>query len=127
MDEMEILKAVFGSHGDNLQKAMSRATHRQSLLTQNISNVNTPGYKRQDADLNIVLTDDRSTSSRMSSMLAQREQRQSEDGSLRLDGNSVDMEREAYAVAETELRYQLLTDLTNRYFSNLKTAIREGK
>lgn len=124
---MEILKAVFGSHGDNLQKAMSRATHRQSLLTQNISNVNTPGYKRQDADLNIVLTDDRSTSSRMSSMLAQREQRQSEDGSLRLDGNSVDMEREAYAVAETELRYQLLTDLTNRYFSNLKTAIREGK
>lgn len=124
---MVILKAVFGSHGDNLQKAMSRATHRQSLLTQNISNVNTPGYKRQDADLNIVLTDDRSTSSRMSSMLAQREQRQSEDGSLRLDGNSVDMEREAYAVAETELRYQLLTDLTNRYFSSLKTAIREGK
>jgi len=31
------------------------------------------------------------------------------------------------SIAETEMRYQALTDMTSNYFSNLKTVIREGK
>ncbi len=31
------------------------------------------------------------------------------------------------AIAESELRYQTLTEMTNRYFTGLKSVIREGK
>lgn len=46
---------------------------------------------------------------------------------IRIDGSSVDLEKEVTAMAETELRYQALTDMTASYFSGLKNVIREGK
>ena len=46
--------------------------------------------------------------------------------SLRIDGNNVDMEYEVMSIANTETRYNTLTELTSRYFSGLKNVIREG-
>ncbi|MBL8047755.1 MAG: flagellar basal body rod protein FlgB [Chthonomonas sp.] len=122
---MQYLDAMFGSHAVNLERALDKASLRQGLLTRNISNVNTPGYKRRDVDMNISLEQD--NSGRFESMLNDRRQRETEQTSIRIDGNNVDMERETFAIAETEIRYQLLTDLTNRYFSGLKNVIREGR
>ncbi|HWA82537.1 MAG TPA: hypothetical protein VG820_03825, partial [Fimbriimonadaceae bacterium] len=48
-------------------------------------------------------------------------------GAIRLDGNGVDLEKEVMSIAETEMRFQALTDMTSNYFSNLKNVIREGK
>jgi flagellar basal body rod protein FlgB len=42
-------------------------------------------------------------------------------------GNNVNLESEVMHMAETELRYQTLTDITATYFSGLKNVIREGK
>ncbi|MEJ5169973.1 MAG: flagellar basal body protein, partial [Fimbriimonadales bacterium] len=52
---MELIDSLFGPHLDRLQRAMDKATHRQALLTENLANVNTPGYKRKDLDFNLVL------------------------------------------------------------------------
>ena len=41
--------------------------------------------------------------------------------------NGVDLEKEVMSLAETELRYQALTDMTSGYFSGMKNVIREGK
>jgi flagellar basal-body rod protein FlgB len=49
------------------------------------------------------------------------------DSSLRLDGNNVDVEREVMSIAETEHRFNALTEMTSRYFSGLKSVIREGR
>lgn len=122
---MQYLDAMFGGHAVNLERALDKASLRQGLLTSNISNVNTPGYKRRDVDMTIRLSED--GNGRFESMLNERRQRETEQTSIRIDGNNVDMEREAFAIAETEIRYQLLTDLTNRYFSGLKNVIREGR
>src|SRR3954464_13924267 len=98
---------------------MDRATLRHSLLTNNLANVNTPGYKRKDLDFNITLNDAKSK-------FRFRDQEGgpvTDNSSIRMDGNNVDLEHEVMSISETELRYQALTDMTAKYFSGLKAVI----
>jgi len=116
-----ILDNLFGPRLDNLQNALGRATQRHTLLTDNLANVNTPGYQRKDIDFNITLKEE------MAKPDLQPNGSQASSGAVRMDGNGVDMEREVMGIAETELRYQALTDMTADYFSGLKNAIKEGR
>lgn len=129
---------------------MSRATQRHSLLSANLANVNTPGYKRRDVDFAVDLEEAMAEpiappstvgalavripqpemgggASKFGQLNEERAIRSGEPGSLRLDGNNVDLEKEVMAVAETELRYQALSDMAAQYFSGLKNVIREGR
>lgn len=122
---MAYLDNLFGPQANRFNRALDRTSERQSLLMNNLANVNTPGYKRQDSDFNIMLEDkvsdfDETVASRRMSTL------RSNKSSLRLDGNNVDMEYEVMSIANTETRYNTLTELTGRYFSGLKNVIREG-
>ena len=119
-EPVPFLDNLFGPHINNLQSALGRASQRHALLTNNLANVNTPGYRRQDMDFNIALQDE------MDKPSLQPQGAQS-GPTLRLDGNGVDLEKEVMSIAETELRYQALTDMTANYFSGLKNVIREGK
>lgn len=126
-EPLALLQNIFGNHADNLQRALGRTTERHARLTANLANVNTPGYKRQDLDFGITLDQEVGRTGRLSQWRRERLDRQSDSTSLRNDGNNVDLEREVFAMAETELRFQALTDMTSRYFSGLKNVIREGK
>jgi flagellar basal-body rod protein FlgB len=122
------LDNLFGPQINNLGKALSRATERQALLTGNLANANVPGYKRRDIDFNIVLDDEMSKGSEsFKEMQDSSAQRRSDRTATTVDGNNVDLEYEVMSLAETELRYQTLTEMTSRYFSNMKYVIREGK
>lgn len=92
----------------------------------NLANVNTPGYKRQDSDFNILLEDSMDNFDELVAKRSRGGHRESKS-SLRLDGNNVDMEYEVMSIAVTENRYSTLTELTSRYFSGLKSVIREGR
>ncbi|OJU65472.1 MAG: flagellar basal-body rod protein FlgB [Armatimonadetes bacterium 55-13] len=125
---VRILDQLFSQQLNNLQNAMGRTTERQAMLTGNLANANTPGYKRKDMDFNIVLDAELHPSDvRMQEMRDRQAQMRSDRSSIRLDGSNVDMEREVMSLAETELRYQALTDMTASYFSGLKNVIREGR
>ena len=125
---MRILDQLFSQQLNNLQNAMGRTTERQAMLTGNLANANTPGYKRKDMDFNIVLDAELHPSDvRMQEMRDRQAQMRSDRSSIRLDGSNVDMEREVMSLAETELRYQALTDMTASSFSGLKNVIREGR
>lgn len=117
---MPILDNLFSGHLDNLSRALNRTAQRHGLLINNLANVNTPGYKRRDVDFAITLAQEEGRG-----MNRQPEERLS--GGVRIDGNGVDLEQEVTALTETELRYQMLTEMTNRYFSGLKNVIREGR
>jgi len=107
---------------------MDRTTRRHGLLTGNLANANTPGYKRKDCEFSVVLdAENNQAEARMQEMRERRQQMLSDRTSIRIDGSNVDLEREVMSIAETELRYQALTDLTARYFSGLKNVIREGR
>jgi len=114
-----ILNNLFSGHLDNLSQALERTTQRHGLLINNLANVNTPGYKRRDVDFAITLANESERGSKGAEVRAA--------GGVRVDGNGVDLEQEVTALTETELRYQMLTEMTNRYFSGLKSAIREGR
>jgi flagellar basal-body rod protein FlgB len=123
-----ILDNLFSPQLNNLQSALDKTTRRHALLSNNIANLNTPGFKRQDTDFNIVLEGQMSQGEqKLAELRDQQRQRQSDQTSIRVDGNNVDLEREVMSVAETELRYQALTDMTADYFSVLKNVIREGR
>ena len=107
-----------------MQHALSRASQRHALLANNLANVNTPGYKRRDMDFNIVLEEEMNSPT---NRLSGGESGETTGGALRLDGNGVDLEKEVMSLAETELRYQALTDMAGTYFSGMKNVIREGK
>jgi len=125
---VRILDQLFTPQLNNLQDALGRASQRHSLLTGNLANANTPGYKRKDIDFNIVLDSAmHPAEARMQDVRDRVAQAKSDQTSIRLDGSNVDLEKEVMSLAETELRYQALTDMTANYFAGLKNVIREGK
>lgn len=118
-----LLDGIFGSHVNHLTRSLKQVSLRQNLLSENLANVNTPGYKRKDIDFGIELENAKLslTNKKHENVVRKNE------GSLRRDGNSVDLESEVASMAETEVRYRLITEMTNRYFTGLKSVIREGK
>ncbi|MCC7433758.1 MAG: flagellar basal body rod protein FlgB [Methanoregulaceae archaeon] len=120
---MRILDNLFGPHSRNLERALDRTTTRHTLLSENLANVNTPGYKRQDIDFGMTLEQEMGRGRSGDTSGAHKTDR----GSIRVDGSSVDLETEVAALAETELRYQMLTELSARYFRGLENVIREGR
>lgn len=126
-EQPTVLERLFGPHSDNLQRALGRTSQRQGLVSNNLANVNTPGFKRQDVDFGIVL-EGAQNQSRLDQ--AKRRLGQSPEtfrGIVRVDGSSVNVESEMTALAETELRYEMLSEMTRRYFSGLRDTIREGR
>ena len=122
---MPIQDSLFSSQLDNMQRALDRTTQRNALLTQNLANVNTPGYKRKDIDFDIVLDGALAQSQRnIKQMQEQQAQMLSDQTSLRADGNNVDMEKEVASISETQLRYQALTELASNYFSQISNVIK---
>lgn len=122
---MKILDSFFGPHSQNLAKALDRTTMRHGLLTNNLANINTPGYKRRDVEFGIALEQEMNSGLRGAS--SPDGEVKVTQGSMRLDGNSAVLEQEMMGIAETELRYQALTEMTSRYFRGLRDAIKEGR
>lgn len=119
-----MLEKLFTPHINNLGNALSRTTYRQSLLTKNLANVNTPGYKREDTDFAIQLENEQNRGLRGLRGMAEL---QGSQASLRIDGNSVDLEQEVVSMAENQQRFEVISNMTAGYFTGLKSAIREGK
>ncbi|MEM4408049.1 MAG: flagellar basal body rod protein FlgB [Candidatus Caldarchaeum sp.] len=138
---LEILKTLFGVHADRLQQALSRTAERHRVLTSNLANINTPGYKRKDLSLpintnpahpltqpfSLKATDPRHFISTSLSPNSQNNQPAEDPRALKEDGNGVDLEREIAALTETQLHYSALSLISQRYFKSLKNIIREGR
>ncbi len=118
-----MLNQIFEPHLNNLSRAMSRTTDRYGKLSNNLANVNTPGYKRQDIDFGIELE---SAQGRLA-LDGPGNRTEMKSGAMRRDGSTVNLETEIAGMAETEARYKLLTEMTSKYFSGMKSVIREGK
>lgn len=128
---MPILDGLFEPQLGKYQKALTLTSERHSVLTNNLANLNTPGYKRKDVDFNVPMDDGPGLKSDRLKKWRQgfdsNGTTTSSGASVRVDGNSVDLEQEVFSIAETEMRYQIVSDMVNKYFSGLKNVIREGR
>lgn len=117
-----------------LDRAADAAWQRNEAISNNIANVDTPGYKRQDVSFESVLQqalgnnryesmDDKVANVDLS-RLRGRAYLDYANYSYRLDGNNVDIENENVMLAENQLKYQGLISSINQEFTNLKTVMK---
>jgi flagellar basal-body rod protein FlgB len=117
-----------------LDKAADASWTREGLLANNIANVDTPGYKRQDIDFSSVLRNELSNYSHMNldqkvdavSLKKLNPSVYTDHGnfSYRLDGNSVDIDNENVMLAENQLKYQGLMRSITTEFQNLQSVMK---
>ena len=117
-----------------LNHAADAAWQRNEAISNNIANVDTPGYKRQDVAFESVLQqalgnnryqsmDDKVANVNLS-RLRGRAYVDYANYSYRLDGNNVDIENENVMLAENQLKYQGLISSINQEFTNLQTVMK---
>jgi flagellar basal-body rod protein FlgB len=116
-----------------LDKAADASWTRESLLTNNIANVDTPNYKRRDIDFESVLQKElgnckhESLDAKMSdvdlSQLNPTVYKDHSSLSYRLDGNNVDIDTEEVDLASEQIKYQGLTTSITKEFTRMKAAI----
>jgi flagellar basal-body rod protein FlgB len=125
-----MLERLFG--GDTFvaaTKALDAAALRHQTIANNLANVNTPGYKRQDvqfeAQLSRALEQSQAPCSRICDPLASVQPTVVTQSatSERSDGNNVDIETENVNLAVNTLRFETLTQSVGGYFSGLKSVI----
>lgn len=119
-----------------MDKAADASWLRENVITNNIANIDTPGYKRQDVDFESVLQRELGNS-RYTSLSGKVRELNTDlspltvdsytdysNYSYRLDGNNVDENTENAELASEALKYQLLTNAINNDFSRMQTVIK---
>lgn len=109
-----------------LERALDRSSFRQQLITANLANVDTPGYRTRDLG-------------RFSGELQQAMTTTDEEAPPftlvarpvpnlleRPDGNNVSVERESLLMAQNQLRFQVAVAFLKAEFHRLSLAINGG-
>jgi flagellar basal-body rod protein FlgB len=124
-----------------LEKALDASWMKNEVISNNIANVNTPGFKKsyvrfedqmasaasefqigstqKDSKFLPIGNDARS--------IASPEIMQESFTSVRKDGNNVDVDVEMAELAKNTIKYNALISQISRQFNNLRTAINEGR
>jgi len=119
-----------------LEKAMNVSTARHNVISDNITNANTPGFKRSDVSFRSVL--DNSLDSQFELKVTRPEHTRISNGtnplviqdqktSLRSDGNNVDIDIELANLAENNLYFNSLAHFLSSQLSLLRQSISEGR
>ena len=118
-----------------LDKAADASWLRETAITNNLANIDTPGYKRLDVDFQSVLEKELGMSKYTSldkkvrdlnrdlSGLTVSTYTDSSNFSYRLDRNNVDVDTENVELASEQIRYEALTASINAQFSAMKAAM----
>jgi flagellar basal-body rod protein FlgB len=107
-----------------LEHYLDLVAFRQALISSNLANVDTPGYRTQDVDFESELR-----RAELGSQNAPVAPRVAEVRGLieRPDGNNVSLDRETLALARTQLQYRAGVELLRTEIHTLESAINEGK
>jgi flagellar basal-body rod protein FlgB len=103
-----------------LESAMRGSMLRQSLLTNNLANVDTPGYQREDVNFQGTLQSALAAGQSPANVSFDPV---SQAGATQADGNGVSSEQESANLAENGLLYENLTGVAAARNDIMKTAI----
>lgn len=135
---------------DNLyvyEKGLDIVSKKNSIIVNNIANVDTKDFKASDLSFEEEFKKALSSDSGISSSAAGKRNPKhfdislggskdvsaiegevvTNEGSSRLDGNSVDIDAEMTKFVDNIIRYNYIIQKVNSEISNLKTAIGEGR
>jgi flagellar basal-body rod protein FlgB len=124
-----------------LQGGLDAATKRQSVLANNVANVDTPNFKRSDVSFESILKQQESgLKSSLSAKVTDSRHFQfgtvggipaatvstDETTSMNNSGNNVDMDREQALSAENQLRYNSYIEQLNSQITMMRTVVQGG-
>ena len=119
-----------------LDKTADASWTRNEVLSNNIANVNTPNYKREDVsferELERALGNSRykSMDAKVADLkvnrLKARPYTDYSNFSYRMDGNNVDIDTENVTLAANQIKYQGVMLGINSEFTNLKNAMKSS-
>lgn len=122
------------SYVNVLNKAADASWKRENVLSNNIANVNTPGYKRRDLNFESTLREelgrckheslDKKISDTDLTKLNPSVYTDLTNYSYRLDGSNVDIDSEEVEFASEQIRYQGITAAINNEFTRMKTVLK---
>ncbi|MGY0691552.1 flagellar basal body rod protein FlgB [Virgibacillus sp. FSP13] len=130
---------LFGGTFRTLENSLDYASVKNSTISNNIANVDTPNYKAKDVTFKNVLHKELGNS-----LAAKRTHpkhlpfdNETLQNSYQVitkgntmynhNGNNVDIDKEMAELAENQIHYQALVDRMNGKFRSLQTVIRGGR
>ncbi|WP_045215915.1 flagellar basal body rod protein FlgB [Desulfonatronovibrio magnus] len=134
------MKSLFGTHIHVASRVLDMRLERQNVVSSNLANVNTPGYKARrvefEENLQAALQiDGRGKVTRTSNMHMPAQFDPSKFGSdffksieprVYQGEDAVDLDKEMAVKAKNTLMYNALAQVQHKNFEGLKSAITEG-
>ncbi|MBE5963677.1 MAG: flagellar basal body rod protein FlgB [Lachnospiraceae bacterium] len=120
---------------DVLNAAANAKWQRNEILSNNIANVDTPGYKRRDLEFSTCLETellasgygadslDKAVKNMDVSNLQPHIYTEYQNMSYRLDGNNVNIETENVELASNQIEYDALIDSMTHEFNRIKSVL----
>ena len=101
---------------DLIKMSLDATNLRSQTIAHNIANVNTPGYKRKYVTFEETLNN-------LEEVKPSIEVKESNETSMRYDGNNVDLEMEKVNQASTSLQYNALVSILNMKMASTRNVI----
>lgn len=99
---------------DSLSQLLSAASLRHRVIAQNVANVNTPGYRRLEVTFGGELA--RASGTAGPKVVYA-------DAPARVDGNTVDIDREMNDLTKNALLYQAAAQIVTSRIASLRSAV----
>lgn len=104
-----------------LPSLLKAAEMRHQILSQNVANANTPGYHRLDLNFEEQLAEVMEGKKSADSIRPQIVEDNS--GSMRADGNNVDVDKEVGQLGKNALLYEMYAELLTSQYRSMQQAI----
>lgn len=133
-----MINSIFG-HSSILETALDASWLRNNVITNNISNVDTPNFKASKVEFEKVLQSAMKNDG--SAMKRTNEKHmyaggksdlspivvQDDSSTMRMDGSNVDIEKEQASLAENAIYYNTVLQKLGEEYSRLRYVINDGK
>jgi flagellar basal-body rod protein FlgB len=136
-----VLKALLSSPKVSvLEQSLAAASLRHKVISNNIANVNTPGFKKSEVAFESMLqsaiggsqllmtsTNEKHIQTVRSPLQVTPTINTITDTSMRTDGNNVDVDIEMAELAKNNIYYNAVAQQLGQHFSGLKNVINGGR
>lgn len=117
---------IMGEKTQLLQRLINAADARQSVISQNIVNVHTPGYKTQEVRFEDQLASELNRKQSSAMAKAQPEFAAVQNLKTRNDGNNVDIDREVGQMGKNALMMQTYLRMIGSEVQMMRDAMEGG-
>ncbi|MCP3031188.1 flagellar basal body rod protein FlgB [Halobacillus sp. A1] len=126
---------LFNDTFTTLESSLNHSSKKNRAISENIANVDTPGYKAKDVVFKNVLSEEMGVSAKRTNerhlnfgngQPTAHHTVRKEGTTYNHNGNNVDIDKEMNDLAKNQIQYQALVDRLSGKFNSLKSVIRGG-